>query len=427
MSAERRILYAVCFLCCGLAGLMMACGTAHAASIVLRTEVTCQNEVVTLGDVAVITPYPGEKIDALKNVVLFPLPLAGRNRTVSYREIVDILRTHQIPVGNHAFSGAGQVIVIGVYDTGTATQSTTSRTTGKSSQTAKASPGKSGTIISQEEEMVKNAVLTFLRQNVDSEAPWQVAVALSQKKQQEIARAGQIIGIRAVVPESLVAASDPSVTPNGSNDLWLGRQKFELQCEQVSRQTGANPVVAVEANVSLPPKMVVTRHAIPRGKIITAADVSVNYVQTPVRPENVTTKRTINGVTTTRDNKTELDPDVATTLEEVVGKTPAKTFGAGMPLMVSQLQMPILVKRAETVSVYVRNDGIVIKTLGIAKQDAKSGDLIAVESIQNKKTFLARAVDLGTVEIETQRSPATGAFETVAPERTASIQNNQTY
>ncbi|MCL2347001.1 MAG: flagellar basal body P-ring formation chaperone FlgA, partial [Planctomycetaceae bacterium] len=228
-------------------------------------------------------------------------------------------------------------------------------------------------------------------------------------------------------PESLVAASDPSVTPNGSNDLWLGRQKFELQCEQVSRQTGANPVVAVEANVSLPPKMVVTRHAIPRGKIITAADVSVNYVQTPVRPENVTTKRTINGVTTTRDNKTELDPDVATTLEEVVGKTPAKTFGAGMPLMVSQLQMPILVKRAETVSVYVRNDGIVIKTLGIAKQDAKSGDLIAVESIQNKKTFLARAVDLGTVEIETQRSPATGAFETVAPERTASIQNNQTY
>jgi len=376
----------------------------HAATITFRSEpVTCRAAAVTLGDIATVTPDRDDdaaSIASLKSIVLFPAPIAGRDRTITYREVHDMLVMRGVNTGQHAFQGAKQVTVKAE------TQKPATQTPAQSPATDNskvfvrrdATPGNKVATQNSAEDAVRHAVLTFLKDNVEQDVPWRVDVTLSQEGERQLVAAGEIIGIRAIIDAN---RNPQPASPFDPAEPWLGRQRFELQCNSIRPETGMHRTLHVEVNVSLPKAVVVTRHVIPKGKILNAADLRLSYV-TGETPVNVTKPRTVNGVTLQRGREPEIDPDTATRIEDVIGKAAARTLRNDTPVQFSQLEKPLLVKRSEAVTLYVRNGGITIKMTARAKEDGRSGDLITVET-DSKQTNLAKVVDYGTVEVEMVR------------------------
>ncbi|MCL2119463.1 MAG: flagellar basal body P-ring formation chaperone FlgA [Planctomycetaceae bacterium] len=393
----------LCFLLSALCSLLLP-----AATITFRNEtVMCRGTSVTLGDIATITPDRDDdvaNIELLKSIVLFPAPIAGKDRTITYREVYDYLNMRGVRVGLHTFAGASQVTVTAKQQTPskqTTPSAPQSSATGTSAVFVRrdATPGNSGNEdLSDAEDAVHHAVLTFLKDSVDANAPWRVDVGMTSEGQRQLAVAGEIIGIRAVIDEHPSRQSTSQYDPA---EQWLGRQRFELQCRNIRPETGMHHTLLVDVNVSLPKAVVVTRHAVPKGKILSAADVRLSYLAEDQTPVNVTKSRTVNGVTTQRGRDPEIDPDVATRIDDVIGKAVVRGLQNNATVLFSQLEKPLLVKRSEAVTLYLRNGGITIKMTARAKEDGRAGDLVTVESLTDKQqTNLARVVDYGTVEVE---------------------------
>ncbi len=389
--------------------------SAHAATITFRdAPILCRGNAVTLGDVAVVTPDRGEdaaEIESLKAVVLFPAPIPGKDRTVAWRDVYDYLNMRGVRVGQHTFAGAGKVTITAAPQTATQTAPSSAATSAISGNDKifvrrDAAQNSVATAVSDEEEAVRHAVLTFLRENIDADAPWRIDTTMSPEGQRRLADAGGINGIRAIVDEN---RNRPNVSQYDPAEQWLGRQRFELQCRRVNPETGMHRTMTVEVNVSLPKAVVVTRHVIPKGKILSAADVKLSYLTEDQTPSRVTKSRTVNGITTQRGREPEIDPDTATRIDEVVGKAAIRALRNDTPVQFSQIEKPVLVKRSEAVTLFVRNGGITIKMTARAKEDGREGELITVESLTDKQTSLARVVDYGTVEVEMTRSEITGA------------------
>jgi flagella basal body P-ring formation protein FlgA len=405
----KRFFILSCLICCHtLSG---------AATVTFRSEpVICQSTTVTLGDIAAVTPDADDDAEALatlKEIVLFPAPIAGKKRTITYRDVYDFLRLRGIPVERHAFAGASRVTVTagnrtanqsgdtGVTQTQFAQRSATNidANADQNTQTDTDSNATSQSNLTEEEETIRFAVLTFLQQNVSRDAPWQVHIALSPEKKIQIASGGGIIGIRAVTNDS---KNSQSAFPKTTEE-WLGKQWFELQCRNANAGTGLHRTMFVGAHVSLPLQIVVMRHAVPKGKILTLADVKLDYIAEQKLPTYVTRDRTVNGVTAKRSGETTIDPDIAVRLDDVLGKAASRSLREGTPVALSQLEQPVLVKRSDVVTMYVRNNRIEIKMLGRAKQDGRSGEWIAVESLNDKQqTNLGKVIAQGTVEIDLQ-------------------------
>ncbi|MDR1492655.1 MAG: flagellar basal body P-ring formation chaperone FlgA [Planctomycetaceae bacterium] len=405
-------LFRLFIFCC-----LIFCETlSFAATVTFRGDpVICQSTAVTLGDVAAITPDAdddAESLASLKEIVLFPAPVAGKDRTTTYREIYDFLRLQGVPVERHAFAGASRVTVMAGNRRLPQTQSAQhpapniNAETNKNKQTnsdvnSHAANQSNFAESTNEEKMVEFAVLTFLQQNVSRDAPWQVRITFTPEKEMQIASGGGIVGIRAVTDDP--KKKSVSTSPTDSNEKWLGKQWFELQCQNRNATTGLHSTMFAEAYVSLPPQIVVMRHAVPKGKILTIADVKLDYVTESKLPQYVTRDRTVNGVTVKLNGETEIDPNIAVRLEDVLGKAALRPLREGTPITLSQLEQPVLVKRSDVVTMYVRNNGIEIKMLGRAKQDGRSGEWIPVEALNDKQqTNLGMVVAQGTVEIDLQ-------------------------
>ena len=386
---------------------------AYAATITFRNEpVTCRGTAVTLGDVATITPDRDDdaaSIELLRNMVPFPAPIAGKDRTINYRELYDYLNMRGVRVGQHTFAGASQVTVKSEPQKSMPPSQTTDNNKVFLRRDATQTNNESTPNHEHEEESIRNAVMTFLKNNVDANAPWRIDVTLSAEGRKRLTEAGEIIGIRAVVDNE---QNNRAASQYDPAEAWLGRQRFELQCKSIRPETGMHRTLTVEVNIALPQAVVVTRHVVPKGKILSAADVRLSYITEDQTPVNVTksrtegsslaaTRNTVGGITTQRGRDAEISSDVATRIDEVIGKAAVLALRNNTPVQFSQLEKPLLVKRSEAVTLYLRNGGITIKMTAKAKEDGRAGDVITVEMLTDKmKTNLARVVDYGTVEVE---------------------------
>ena len=374
---------------------------AFAATITFHSEsVTCQGTAVTLGDIATVMADRDDDaagVASLKSTVLFPAPVAGKDRTITYKEVYDMLNMRGVRVGQHTFQGASTVTIIAEQQTSPKQSATTSLENNTQTFIKRSTTN-------NEEEAVRHAVLTFLKDNVDASASWQVDVTISAEGQRRLAAAGAIIGIQAVLEEnesrSISSQHDPA-------EQWLGRQRFLLQCNSINPETGMHRTLTVEVNVSLPQAVVVARHAIAKGKILSTADVKLSYIAEDQMPALVTKSRTVGGITTQRGREAEISPDVATRIDDVIGKVTTVALRKDAPVQFSQLEKPLLVKRSEAVTLFMQNGGITIKMTTRAKEDGREGDMIAVETLTDRQdkqgkpqTLLARVVDYGTVVVE---------------------------
>jgi flagella basal body P-ring formation protein FlgA len=165
---------------------------------------------------------------------------------------------------------------------------------------------------------------------------------------------------------------------SGGNQPWKGRQNFVL-----SFPTPSGPAkVQVAADIAEPQiAAVVALRAVPRGGVITAADVELRMIE----PSAKTSGQRI----------------VIDSVDKIIGHEARQVLQAGEVVFADDVRTPLLVKRGELISVASQGGGIRVSTSAKALQDGSHGDLIQVEAPDSKQRYDARIVGLRQAAIFT--------------------------
>jgi flagella basal body P-ring formation protein FlgA len=102
-------------------------------------------------------------------------------------------------------------------------------------------------------------------------------------------------------------------------------------------------------------------------------------------------------------------------LEALVDKEAVQGIRGESLVLSNQVRLPLLVRRGDRVSVRVKAHGVSVRTFAVAQQDGSLGDLISVQSAENKEKYTA--VVSGLRELEIMAAGATAADLAAAPAR----------
>jgi len=86
-------------------------------------------------------------------------------------------------------------------------------------------------------------------------------------------------------------------------------------------------------------------------------------------------------------------------LAGAVGKLLRTSVPAASPILAAQLEAPIVVHRDQRVIVTLRDGGITVKTIAIAEQDGRAGDVIALRNPSSQKVIRAIITANGEAEM----------------------------
>ena len=187
------------------------------------------------------------------------------------------------------------------------------------------------------EQRLHQAIEQHLREHNNSEGRWRVEVKLNRDDVPKVADLGA------------------NFTTRGKRRIQSGRQRFVLSSERGDHD------LLVSADVTKIQPVVVAIKPIPRDQLVRAADVEI------------------------REREGVLPAGSIADLQQVVGKVARRSLRPGEIVQENHLRAPWQVRRGETINVFVRTGGIVVRTRAVARADGAMGDLIAVETIQDKQ------------------------------------------
>ncbi len=309
---------------------------ASGAEIQLRSDARVQRNFVTLGDVAEIFGAGDAESHRLAALELTAAPAQGNRLHLRAREIQDLLTLRDESPAKHQFSGAAEVTVVRAIESA---KKTTARRPDK-------------LFASQAQQKAADAIARYLRTTVADET-WQVVVPLDDDQADAIGKA-------------------KTLSVAGGERPWVGQQSFEI----TAATDQGSATVEVQGQVALPPAVVVAIHSVPRGAVVRAADIQL--------------QRLAAGTVTRASFQT---------ADEVIGKEALKNITPGQTLDDNSIRAPIWVHGGEVVTVTARNSGIAIRMPVRCRENGGQGDLVMVESLQDRKTFLARVSGLQEVEV----------------------------
>jgi flagella basal body P-ring formation protein FlgA len=338
---------------------VLAITAANAAELRLRADAHSQGNVVRLQDVADILGAEASEAQSLGQIELVPAPAAGKQRPISIREIQDTLERRGVNMLQCHFTGASQVVVSGSSDS-------TSRA-GK----PKLLPASS---MQEAQHAVAAAITEYLQRSTSADQDWNVDVDLTDAQAQ------------------VVLTDVHHVEARGGRPPWAGPQKFDIQ---VRNEIGPAQFT-VAAKVSVPAAVVVTLRDVSKGSIIQAADVELERLKPGVDIG-----------------------DSFQSLDDVVGREAILSITPGQVLDPQYVHAQILVKRGSVVTVFVQAPGIKIRTTGRVKDDGGRGEQVTVESLLDRKTFLAKVTGIDQVELSANTE--TMPTETSAPAPVAKV------
>jgi flagella basal body P-ring formation protein FlgA len=358
-----------------------------AAEIRLKKgPVSCSGNFVLLGDVADIIPNRnGENIEQLRQTVLFPVPRSGEQRVITPIELRNLFAHIGIKSIEHQFSGAMKTVVgnnVPVQNPlirqASYLKSANAEHNGIVSANA-ANAVNSNTMVSPKliqtlEKQLAEAINVYLdsitqEENGKNKAR-KITVKLNAEQSHRLATGGKIVEI------------------TGGQAPFLGKQKFEIQMSRADSLTQRNVTVNAEADITETQKVLSASRSLPKGHIINESDLTLTAVENNINEDGFTKASEILGMETT-----------ASVREK-------SAFSAGV------LKRPAWVKKGDVVSVRSINNGIIVKTNGIAQEDGAENDTVLVSILdtsalknnrQNKKNeqpaFTARVSQPKTVEV----------------------------
>lgn len=333
--------------------IMFGVAFVQGAEIRVHTEpVRCSSTIVTLGEIAEIVPGAGENVDQFQDVALFPAPGVNETLKMSMTELRDKLSSRGIKAVEHRLTGPKELTLLGANDSGL--------------ERKVADRGKSVSPSSKKnlEAGIIDAIVFHLNRSVGQKngeiaaEQWNVELLLKPEQTKTLAFSGRIMNVR------------------GGEAPWIGRQKFLIEFEGIDPATNRRISVPIEAEVNLPPKVVVFKRAASRGKIISAADLEL------------------------APGKGILGTDFYGSVDDVIGMELSTNVQQGAAAHSRILRAPILVERNKPVSVVVRAQGVTVKIEGISLESGAAGDLVTIQRRDSKKqTFTAKVTGIGTVEV----------------------------
>ena len=306
----------------------------------LRRQVDIAEPIVRMSDLAEFFPSQSPLADRLAPMELFASPASGQRRYVSAIEIEEILLRRGVAVRKVRLTGANQVEI--------------RRQVGSSaSQSVRLSRMPSHNRRSTET-LLQEAILAYLQQKASSEAAWEVKVASEESLKDVFTDRSQLLEVR------------------GGSPPWTGTQWFEVI---VSTPQGPRSLV-VQTEVSLPPSVVAAARPIPKGAVLQAQDLTLQPLSAGEEPDGYFQQ-----------------------IEQLVGKEALRGLPAGRPIPQDAVHAPMLIRRGQVVTVYARAPGIRVRTQARARDDGSIGDLIAVESLTDRRVFFARVCGVQEVEV----------------------------
>jgi len=329
-----------------LAMLALGSTSARAAELRLRSQCQSRGPVVTLGDVAEIFAVDPQQAETLAAVELFPAPAGPGQRFVRLRELQDLLLLRGVNLAEHRFSGASQIAITG----------------GHVAACAQTEPALSFSAARKANRRIHDAVVQYLQQQVSAERAWNVEVELDERQAR--------------------SAADPASTISiaGGSPPWTGRQRFDVTVDSA----GGSLRFPLDVRIDSPPPVVVAARALPPGMIVQPGDVEL-------RPAAAGDERF----------------EVVYALDEVLGMQTTRALPEGKIVESKSLRAPLLVRRRDPVTVYAHCPGVQVRTTARALDDGSLGETIRVESLSERKVYLARIIGVREAEVETQPSGST--------------------
>lgn len=291
-----------------------------------------------LADVADILNADPRQAETLGAMEICPAPAAGQQRYLAVRQIQDVLLVRGVNLAEHRFSGASQVAVSGLGDAPAVSR-----------VRPLASPDAARAV-----KAVRDALVKYLQQNTRSHDTWDLDFQLTEEQARAVLRTPTQFTIR------------------GGRSPLAGQQQFELLLSAAEGQVSTPLVV----QISRPPVVAVALHSLNRGTV--------------VRPEDVQLASAVSAGE---------QGEVFRSLDEVVGRETTRAISAGKPLDRESLREPVVVRRGDVVTVLIRSPGIRIRTLARAKEEGGLGDLIALEALEDRKSYFARITGAQEVEV----------------------------
>lgn len=325
------------------ASVLVGFGVADTSAAEIRLHGECRPEatVVTLGDVATVHALDQETVDELTSLELFPAPAPGGRRFVGVGQIQDMLFRRGVNLAEHHISGSSQVAVLGA---------TPARKTERRGASSTALVGRANARVAQ-------AVARHLRETVSAAKPWIVDVTLDEHQ------------VR------LTTAGRSSISVRGGMAPWLGLQRLEITVDSGSESS----TFQVDADVAMPPGVVIAGRALSRGAVISPADVRLEPV-----------------------SASDTSSDRFHRIEDVIGLEVATAVGAGRPLTQKAVRKPLLIRRGDVVTIFARAAGISVRVMARARDDGSLDDAVAVESMLDREVYLARVSGLRQAEVFAQ-------------------------
>ncbi|ASV76955.1 Flagellar basal-body P-ring formation protein FlgA [Thermogutta terrifontis] len=339
----------LCVLFLGVVG-----APALAATFVFQPQYTSHGGPVLLGQIAEITDCDETTRNALACLELFPAPPLGEVKFVSQQDVREILALRGIDTTVHLWQGAPQVRIV------TSPQATL-RVLSSSGPATPVSPA----LQARAESRLKKAIQEYMKSQYPQLPPCEPSFSLTAEDARWLAAADAIVVIerdRALAPDRRVFAG-------------------------VVRAPGGVRTIQIETQLQPRLLVVVAARPLARDTVLTRDDVRLSDDVEPA-------------------------PGYATRLEDVLGRQLTTGVAPGRPIALSNLREPVLIRRGEVVQISVRAPGVMIRTLGRAKDDGVLGHLVPVETLDNRgKTILGKVVDHQLVEVYAASTQAANASQ----------------
>lgn len=316
----------------------------QAAEIQLRGESRIKSGVVKLGDIADIRSDDYEERVRLAAIDLTTFTAGGQKASLSAREVQDLLTLRGVDLTRHHFSGSRKVSMSSGQ--GVVVKAPLMRRTPEQ--------------LKQAQRKLQKALDDWTSTVAGDVGKWTLAAELNAVQTQSVIMATQL---------ELIELDGP---------LSVGSRRATFQLYSMQ---GEDRLVT-QVQLTPPPMFVVAARNLTRGTILREQDVRLSPGTAAVGAVKIITN-----------------------IDDAIGKEVTRNMVVGQMLDDQTVRRPVVVQKNQIVKVYSLAEGIQVETKARSKEDGALGDLISVETIADRKSFLARVS--GESEVEVMARPVT--------------------
>lgn len=164
---------------------------------------------------------------------------------------------------------------------------------------------------------------------------------------------------------------EPAVSIPGGDRLDINRLRFDVRCVDAN---GWDIAVTVKPDIYLP--VMVADNTLERGQIISADSLAVRKI-------NISSAR----------------GDYITQPDDIIGMTVKRRIRDRQPIMLNQLESPLLVDRGQRVLMIAEQNGVEARTMGEAIKKGRKGEIIKVKNESSGRVVSAIVSDIGVVKM----------------------------